>query len=325
MIASLKKAALLLVLLALLPLTLFAQSFPSRQITIIVPYAPGSTSDLLPRAIAPLMSQSMGVPVIVENRPGGGGSIGAVLVARGDASGHMLLMAPSGILATSQWLYKDLPYSPRKDLTPVTNAATTPNVWVAHPSLPVKTLGDVIALAKSKPGALSFGSGGNASTSHLCGELLKSAAHVDLFHVPYKGPAPALQDVIGDHIPLSFNSISNALGPMREGRVKILAVLEPARFGKLPQIPSMTEIVPAFRKPSSWFGFFGPPNLPKEIANKIAQAAAEFANDPDVLQKLEAAGLTGGFMGPDEFAAFIKTYKPKYEEIKRRANIETVQ
>ena len=193
MIASLKKAALLLVLLAVLPLTLFAQSFPSRQITVIVPYAPGSTSDLLPRAIAPLMSQSMGVPVIVENRPGGGGSIGAVLVARGDASGHMLLMAPSGILATSQWLYKDLPYSPRKDLTPVTNAATTPNVWVAHPSLPVKTLGDVIALAKSKPGALSFGSGGNASTSHLCGELLKSAAHVDLFHVPYKGPAPALQ------------------------------------------------------------------------------------------------------------------------------------
>src|SRR5436853_1298992 len=184
--------------LGLLALTLSmpaaAQNFPSRPITVVVPYSPGSTSDLLPRAIAPLVSQSLGVPVIVENRPGAGGNLGAALVAKGDTSGHTVLMAPSAVLATNQWLYKEPGYDPQKDLTPVINAASTPNMWVAHPGVPVKTIADVIAAAKAKPGALSFASGGNGTTGHLCGELLKTTAKVDLLHVPYKGPAPALQD-----------------------------------------------------------------------------------------------------------------------------------
>src|SRR4051812_6907062 len=156
-------------LLGLTSLSTGAQSFPSRQITIVVPYSPGSTSDLLPRAIAPHLSQALGVPVVVENRPGAGGNIGAALVAKGDASGHTVLMAPSAVLATNQWLYKDPGYDPQKDLTPLIDAATTPNLWVASPSLQVKTMADVIALAKAKPGALSFASGGAGTTSHLCG------------------------------------------------------------------------------------------------------------------------------------------------------------
>src|SRR5438067_3181208 len=159
---------LISLLLMLAPLAAAAQTFPSRQITIVVPYSPGSTSDLLPRAIGPLLSQAMGVPVVVENRPGAGGNLGAALVAKGEASGHTVLMAPSAILATNQWLYKELPFEPQKDLTPVINAATTPNLWVAHPSLPVKTMSDIIALAKAKPGFLSFASGGAGTTSHLC-------------------------------------------------------------------------------------------------------------------------------------------------------------
>ncbi|HKQ28244.1 MAG TPA: tripartite tricarboxylate transporter substrate-binding protein, partial [Burkholderiales bacterium] len=147
-----------LLLILLFPALVCAQGFPARQITITVPYPPGSSSDLIPRAIAPLMSQSMGVPVIVENRPGAGGNVGAALVAKGDASGHAVLMAPSAILATNQWLYKELNYDPQKDLTPVINAAKTPNMWVAHPDAPVKTIADVVALAKSKPGALAFAS-----------------------------------------------------------------------------------------------------------------------------------------------------------------------
>ena len=134
--------------------TAAAQAFPSRQITVVVPYSPGSTSDLIPRAIAPLMSQSLGVPVVVENRPGAGGNVGAAAVANGDSSGHTLLMAPSAILATNRWLYKEPGYDPQKDFTPVINAATTPNLWVANPDVPVKTIQDVIALAKAKPGAL---------------------------------------------------------------------------------------------------------------------------------------------------------------------------
>jgi tripartite-type tricarboxylate transporter receptor subunit TctC len=161
------RLAVVLLMGILCPAAALAQAFPARQVTIVVPYPPGSSSDLIPRAMAPHLSQSMGVPVIVENRPGAGGNLGAALVAKGDASGHAVLMAPSAILATNQWLYKQLGYDPQKDLTPVTNAATTPNMWVAHPEAPVKTIAEVIALARSKPGALAFASGGNGTTSHL--------------------------------------------------------------------------------------------------------------------------------------------------------------
>src|SRR5687767_12615106 len=174
------RVRLALLLLCICPALTAAQGFPARQISIMVPYPPGSTSDLIPRVIAPLMSQSLGVAVIVENRPGAGGNVGAAAVAKGDASGHQLLMAPSAILATNQWLYKDLGYDPQKDLIPVINAATTPNMWVAHPQVEARTIADVLAAARAKPGALAFASGGNGTTGHLCGELLKTTARVDL-------------------------------------------------------------------------------------------------------------------------------------------------
>ena len=181
----------------------------------MVPFPPGSSSDLIPRALAPVMSQSMGVPVIVENRPGAGGNVGAALVARGDASGHQVLMAPSAVLAINQWLYKEPGYDPKKDLTPVINAATTPNMWVAHPDAPVKTIGEVLAQAKARPGALAFASGGNGTTGHLCGELLKATARVYMLHVPYRGPAPALQDVLAGRVPLMCDNFSNVITHVR--------------------------------------------------------------------------------------------------------------
>src|SRR5689334_22690341 len=207
-----------ILLFALLSAAVAAQSFPARQITIVVPYSPGSTSDLLPRAIAPHLSQSLGVPVVVENRPGAGGNIGAALVAKGEASGHTLLMAPSAVLATNQWLYKDAGYDPQKDLTPVIDAATTPNLWVAHPSVPAKTIAEVMALAKAKPGSLSFASGGAGTTSHLCGELLKTATGVDMVHVPYKGPAPAVQDLLAGRVQLMCDNFSNVITHVRNGK-----------------------------------------------------------------------------------------------------------
>ncbi len=166
------------------------------------------------------MSQSLGVAVIVENRPGAGGNVGAAAVAKGDASGHQLLMAPSAILATNQWLYKDLGYDPQKDLTPVINAATTPNMWVAHPQVEARTIADVLAAARAKPGALAFASGGNGTTGHLCGELLKTTAKVDLLHVPYKGPAPALQDVIAGRVPLMCDNFSNVISARALGEAE---------------------------------------------------------------------------------------------------------
>src|SRR3989440_5557193 len=228
-------------LFALLPAALAAQGFPSRQITIVVPYSPGSTSDLLPRAIAPLLAQSMGVAVVVENRPGAGGNVGAAMVAKAEASGHTVLMAPSAILATNQWLYKELNYDPQKDFIPVINAATTPNLWVAHPSLPVKTMSDVIALAKAKPGSLSFASGGAGTTSHLCGELLKTTAQGDLVHVPYKGPAPAAQDLLAGRVPLMCDNFSNVIAHVRTGRLRAIAVTALKRHPQAPEVPTADE------------------------------------------------------------------------------------
>jgi tripartite-type tricarboxylate transporter receptor subunit TctC len=307
------RLALLLLLLA--PLMAGAQGFPSRPITVIVPYSPGSTSDLIPRAIAPQLSQSLGVPVVVENRPGAAGSVGAVFVARSEPSGHTVLMAPSAILATSQWLYKDLPYSPQRDFAPVTNAATTPNMWVAHPSLPVNTLADIIALARSKPGALSFASGGNASTSHLCGELLKSSAQIDLLHVPYKGPAPALQDVLAGRVPLMCDNFSNVIAPVRAGRVRAIALTALKRHPQAPEVPTADESgLPGFEI-NVWYGFAVPAATPKPIVQKLNAEIVKALRAPAVAERLEGLGLTIVADTPEEFAGFVAIEREKMRRL----------
>jgi tripartite-type tricarboxylate transporter receptor subunit TctC len=295
----------LLVLIALLPALAFAQAFPSRQITIIVPYSPGSSSDLLPRAIAPLMSQSMGVPVVVENRPGAGGNLGAAIVARGDASGHMLLMAPSAILATNQWLYKDLPFDPQKDLVPVINAATTPNLWVVHPGIPATGMRELIALAKSKPGFLSFASGGSGTTSHLCGELLKTSAGIDLVHVPYKGPAAAHQDLLSGRVPLMCDNFSNVIPHVRAGRLRALAITALARHPQALEVPTVSETgLPGFEV-SVWYGFAAQAATPKPVVQKLNAEIARALRDPTLAGRLDGLGLAVVADSPEEFARFV--------------------
>jgi tripartite-type tricarboxylate transporter receptor subunit TctC len=308
------RVAALLLCLAL-PLAALAQSFPSRQITIIVPFAPGSTSDLLPRAIAPLMSQSMGVPLIVDNRPGAGGSVGAAVVAKGEASGHLLLMAPSVVLATSQWLYKELPYNPQKDLAPVTNAATTPNMWVAHPSVPVKTMSDVIALAKAKAGALTYASGGSGSTSHLCGELLKTTSKVELLHVPYKGPAPALQDVLAGRVPLMCDNFSNVIAHVRAGRLRAIAVTALKRQPQTPDVPTADESgLPGFEI-NVWYGFAVQAATPKAVVRKLRDEIVRALRNAQLAERLEGLGLTVVGDTPEEFARFIAEESEKMRRL----------
>ena len=305
--------------LALLALTLSmpaaAQTFPSRPITVVVPYSPGSTSDLLPRAIAPLVSQSLGVPVIVENRPGAGGNVGAALVAKGEASGHTVLMAPSAVLATNQWLYKEPGYDPQKDLTPVINAASTPNMWVAHPSLAVKTIGEVIAAAKAKPGALSFASGGNGTTGHLCGELLKTTAHVDLVHVPYKGPAPALQDVLAGRVPLMCDNFSNVISHVRSGKLRPIAVTALKRHPQAPAVPTADESgLPGFEI-NVWYGLAVPAATPKPVVQKLNAEIARALHAPAVAERLGSLGLTIVADTPEEFARFVAAESEKMRRL----------
>ena len=305
--------------LGLLALTLSmpaaAQNFPSRPITVVVPYSPGSTSDLLPRAIAPLVSQSLGVPVIVENRPGAGGNLGAALVAKGDTSGHTVLMAPSAVLATNQWLYKEPGYDPQKDLTPVINAASTPNMWVAHPSVPMRTVGEVIAAARRKPGALSFASGGNGTTGHLCGELLKTTAHVDLVHVPYKGPAPALQDVLAGRVPLMCDNFSNVISHVRSGRLRPIAVTALKRHPQAPEVPTADESgLPGFEI-NVWYGFAVPAAAPKPVVQKLNAEIARALHAAAVADRLRSLGLTIVADQPEEFARFVAAESEKMRRL----------
>jgi tripartite-type tricarboxylate transporter receptor subunit TctC len=305
----------LLFLLVFFPAFAWGQGFPARQISIMVPYPPGSSSDLIPRAIAPLMSQSMGVPVIVENRPGAGGNVGAALVAKGDASGHAVLMAPSAILATNQWLYKELNYDPQKDFTPVINAATTPNMWVAHPDAPVKTIADVVAQAKSKPGALAFASGGNGTTGHLCGELLKSTAKVDLLHVPYKGPAPALQDVIAGRVPLMCDNFSNVISHVRSGRLKAVALTAMKRHPQAPEVPTADESGLAGFEVGVWYGFAVPAATPRPVVQKLNTEIGRALREPKVAERLQQLGLAVVADSPEDFARFVAAESEKMRKL----------
>jgi len=305
-------AALLWILLSA---TASAQTFPSRQITVVVPYSPGSTSDLLPRAIAPLLSQSLGVPVVVENRPGAGGNVGAAIVAKGEASGHTLLMAPSAILATNQWLYKEIGYNPQKDFTPVTNAATTPNMWVAHPELPVKSMRDVIALAKEKPASLSFASGGAGTTSHLCGELLKTTTKIDMVHVPYKGPAPAMQDLLAGRVPLMCDNFSNVISHVRSGKLRPIAVTALKRHPQAPDVPTVDESGLAGFEINVWYGFAVHSATPKPVVDRLNAEIARALRTPAVAERLATLGLTIVADSPDDFARFVAIESEKMRRL----------
>ena len=282
-----------------------AQSFPARQVTIVVPYPPGSTSDLLPRAISPVLSQSLGVPVIVENRPGAGGNVGAALVAKGDATGHTVLMAPSAILATNQWLYKDIQYDPQRDFTPVINAATTPNMMVVHPSLPASTLQELIALAKSKPGSLTFASGGSGTTSHLCGEMLKMSAKVDLVHVPYKGPAPAAQDLLAGRVSLMCDNFSNVISHVRAGRLRAIAVTAATRHAQAKEVPTAQEAGLAGFEMSVWYAFAVPSAAPRAVVQRLNAEIGRALRAPAIAERLDSLGLTVVADSPEDFARFV--------------------
>ena len=294
-----------LLVMAILPGAAAAQTFPTRSISVIVPFPPGSTSDLIPRALAPLMSQSMGVPVVVENRAGAGGTLGAAFVARGDASGHLVLMAPSAILAINQWLFKDLGYDPRKDFTPVINAASTPNMWVAHPDAPVKTMADLLAQARARPGALAFASGGGGTTAHLCGELLKTSARLDMLHVPYKGPAPALQDVIAGRVPLMCDNFSNVIAHVRAGRLRAVAVTAMQRHPQAPEVPTANESGLAGFEVGIWYGFAVPAAAPQPVVQKLNAEFARALRDPKIRERFEQLGLAVVADSPEEFGRFV--------------------
>jgi tripartite-type tricarboxylate transporter receptor subunit TctC len=301
----------------------FAQAWPSaKPITVVVPFPPGPALDLVARVVGAKLGTVLGATIVVENRVGANGTIGSNLVARAAPDGYSILAATAGTHVTAVHLMKNLPYDPLKDFTPIIAAVEPVTCLAVSASLPVNSVAELVDYAKRHPGELQFGSSGVGSVFHLMGEFFNETTGVKITHVPYRGVAPAMRDVAGGHIPMTFISVSNALGPMQEGRVKILAVLEPTRFAKLPQIPSISDIIPAFRKPSSWFGFFGPAGLPAPILARFNGEIAAALNAPDVRPTLEENGLAVIGGSPGEFAVLMRDGIELYGAIIRSAGIQ---
>ena len=298
-----------------------AQSFPSRPITIVVPFPPGPL-DVVARWIAPKMSEALGQPVVVDHRPGANGAIGSSAVARAAPDGATILAGTVGTHVTSLHLTRSLPYDPIKDFTPIAAAVEPVTCLVVNAALPVNSVRELIDYAKERPEALSYGTSGVGSVFHLMGELFNQTTGVKLQHVPYRGVGPAMQDVIAGHIPVVFTSVSTALPNLDQGRIKILAVLEPARYTKLPNVPSLSETIPAFRKPSSWFGYLGPPGMPPPIVTRLNAEIVKALNAPDILPNLENTGYTVIGGTPEEFAALIKDGIERYGAIIKAAGIQ---
>jgi tripartite-type tricarboxylate transporter receptor subunit TctC len=299
-----------------------AQTWPSRPITMVVPFPPGPALDLVARLVGIKLGEALGQNVVTENRTGANGMIGSSLVARAPPDGNMLLMTTASTHVTAVHLMKNLSYDPIRDFTPIVAAVEPVTCLVVSSTLPVNSVPELIAYAKARPGELSYGSSGVGSVFHLMGELFNQSAGVKINHVPYRGVAPALQDVIAGHIPMAFLSISNVLGIAEQSGVKILAVLEPRRFALRPQIPSMSEVLPAFRKPSSWFGMFGPAGLPAPITTRLNAETRKALNAPDILPKLNDNGMAVIAGTPEEFKALIEDGIERYGAIIKAAGIQ---
>jgi tripartite-type tricarboxylate transporter receptor subunit TctC len=290
-------------------------SYPAKAIRYVVPFPAGGPLDIVARAIGMELNKAWNQPVIIDNRPGAGGNIGADLVAKSPADGYTILMGAVSTHAINVALYSKLPYDPVKDFAPVTLITSVPNVLVLHPSVPAHTVKELIALAKARPGQLNFASGSTGSAGHLAGELFKSMAGVEMTHIPYKGAAPAVIDLIAGHVTLMFDNLSSALPNIKAARVRALAVTTLKRSPLLPQLPTISESGLRGFDVSTWFGIFAPAGTPPDIVARLNAEVARILHTPEMRERLAALGAEPIGNKPEEFAAFIKTEIPKYAQV----------
>jgi tripartite-type tricarboxylate transporter receptor subunit TctC len=302
--------------------SVWAQSdYPTRPVKIVVPSPPGGGTDILARVLAQHFSKAFGQPFVVENKPGAGNMIGIESVARAPADGYTLLVVAS-TLALNSVLYKKVPYDPVRDFAPITIAATAPNVLVVNPGLPVKSLTEFIALAKAKPGALSYGTPGIGTSPHLSMELLKSMAGIDLQHVPYRGTAAAVTDVIGGQIAATFANALTAKPQVDSGRVRALAVSGPSRVEAFPAVPPVAEAGVAGYEAMQWYGVAAPAGTPAPIIARLHAEAAKALKSDEMKEKLALDGAQPVGSTPAEFAALIRRELDKWARVVRAAGIE---
>jgi tripartite-type tricarboxylate transporter receptor subunit TctC len=296
--------------------------FPESTVRIIAPFTPGGVTDVIARELAPKMTQSWRVSVVPENRPGAAGIVGTQFVAGATPDGHTLLVGTNGTNATNVALYSKLPYDPVRDFAPIGLVATSYLILLSHPSVPVVTVRDLIRLAKSKKGLLTYGSGGSGSTPHLAAELLKSEAGIDIVHVPYKGGAPAMIDMLAGRIDLYFSNTAVAMPHVGTGRVKMLAVTSGKRQAALPNVPAFAESGLPGYEVTSWFGLFAPARTPPDVVTKIHGEVERIVRQPDTIKRFDAAGLAAESSTPAELGAFVKREIAKWTKVVKAAGIK---
>lgn len=291
-----------------------ADGWPSKPIQMIVPQAPGGTNDIVARLVAADLSQRLGQQVVVENRPGAGGNIGTQFAARATPNGYTLLMTISSTQAINPSLYRQVPFDPIKDFEPIALVASVPNVLVVNPAFSARTMPEMISMAKAKPGQYRFASAGNGTLNHLLGEMLNSMAGIQLEHVPYKGVAPALNDVLGNQVPMAFASLPSVLPHIKAGKVRALGVSSAKRSPFAPDIPAIGETVPGYSG-DLWVGLFAVKGTPKEITQKLAQTMQAALSDPALREKLGAQGAEALSATPQQFATQLKGDIDKWARI----------
>jgi tripartite-type tricarboxylate transporter receptor subunit TctC len=302
--------------------TVAAQTYPTKPLRMVVPFPPGGTTDILGRVAAQKLGEALGQQVIVDNRPGAGGNIGTELVAKSPPDGYTLLTDPGSTLTINPSLFAKLPFDPLKDFAPVTILAAVPNLLVVHPSLPVRSVKELIALAKAKPGQLNYASSGAGQSTHLSMELFKSMAHVNMIHVAYKGSSPAITDLLGGHVLLMFDNMPSALPHAKAGKLRGIAVSTARRSPVMPDVPTVAESgLPGFEV-SVWFAVLAPAATPREIVERLNGILVKALQSADVRERLSSQGAEPIGGTPADFTAVMKRDLAKWAKVVKDANIK---
>ena len=302
-------------------LTQAQAKFPNKALRMVVPFTPGGSTDILGRAIGLKLTEAWGQPVVVENVPGAGGSIGADRVAKAAPDGYTLLMGHIGTLAVTPSLYPKLPYDPIKAFTAIAWVARVPNVLVVHPSVPAKTVAELVAYAKQHPNAINFGSGGNGSAAHIATEYFKLQTGTQMQHVPYKGTAPAVTDVLAGQIQLLFTGVPAVINQVRAGQLRALAVSSPQRIKILPEVPTVAESgYPGFEA-DQWYGIVGPTGMKKDLVTKLNGEINQILQSPAIVEQLSQEGAEPTPRSPEVFAKLISTEIARWREVIQKGKV----
>lgn len=297
-----------------------AQGYPARPVRIVVPFAPGGATDIVTRIVAQRLTEGWGQTVVVDNRAGAGGNIGADIVAKAAGDGYTILMTSGSIVTANPHMYRKMTFNPSRDLAAVTNVASGPQALVVNPAMPAKTLKEFLALAKAKPKSVNFGSAGIGTQTHLAAESIVSAAGIDVTHVPYKGEGPALADLVGGQIQFVTPNLSAAIGFVQQGKLRALGVTSKERSKQLPSVPAIAETLPGFEN-LGWFGFVVPAATPAATIARIHQDTVKVLQSPDVRMRFEQLGMEAVGNSPEEFARAIKDESNRWARIIRERKL----